>query len=112
MRHDHRVHCGFGPERGFPGQRARLQRGEAIVWAAALEPACAARAALVEKPFTLPGGVRRAICRIVESSKSRTDFDDATATKFLTHSFFSGCTNWPGLKRARARSARPVCSRL
>jgi hypothetical protein len=60
--------------------------GEAIVWAAALGPACAVRAALVAKPLTPPppppGGVRSAICRIAESSKATFKFDDVAATKF------------------------------
>jgi hypothetical protein len=43
----------------------------------------------VAKFLTLPGGVRCAIGRIAEPSKSRADFDDATAIKFLMHSFFS-----------------------
>jgi hypothetical protein len=42
--------------------------GEAIVWAAALGPACAARADLVARPLTPLGGVRSATCRIAESS--------------------------------------------
>ena len=42
--------------------------GEAIVRMAALELECVARAALVARPLTPPGGVRSAICRIAESS--------------------------------------------
>ena len=52
----------------FLGKQHVYTAGEAIVWAAALGPACAARAALVAKPVTPPGGVRSAICRIAESS--------------------------------------------
>ena len=59
--------------------------GEAIVWAAALGPACAARADLVARPLTPPGGARSAIYRIVESSKATFKFGDVTATKFLMH---------------------------
>ena len=38
--------------------------GEAIVWAAALGPACAARTVLVAKPLTPLGGMSSFICRI------------------------------------------------
>jgi hypothetical protein len=54
--------------------------------------------------------------RIAESSKSRTDFDDVTATKFLMHPLFSGCTNWPrpekgeGKKRAAGVHAASVAT--
>ena len=82
--------------------------GEAIVLAAALGPACAARAALVARPMTPPpGGVRSATCRIVESSKVTFKFDDATATKILMHPMFSGCTNWPRLEKGKGKK-RPV----
>jgi hypothetical protein len=40
--------------------------GKAVLWAAALGPARAARAALVARPLTPPGGVRSATCRIPE----------------------------------------------
>jgi hypothetical protein len=53
-------------------------------------PACAARATLVEKSLTPPGGVRSAICQITESSKATFKFDDATAIKSLMHPLFSG----------------------
>jgi hypothetical protein len=64
--------------------------GEAILWDAALGPACAARAARVARLFTSPGGERSAICRIAESYKATFKFDDATATKFLMNPLFSG----------------------
>jgi hypothetical protein len=54
---------------------------EATLWAAALGPACAARADLVARPLTPLGGVRSAICRIAESSKAKFKFGDVTATK-------------------------------
>jgi hypothetical protein len=60
--------------------------------------------------------VRSAICRIAESSEATFKFDDATATKLLMHSFFSGCTNWPrpekgkGKKRANGVPAASVAS--
>jgi hypothetical protein len=44
-----------------------------------------------------------AICRIVKYSKVTTDFDDATATKFLMHPFFNGCTNLPMLETAKGK---------
>jgi hypothetical protein len=60
--------------------------------------------------------VRCAICRIAESTKAATKFDDVTATKLLMHSLFSGCTNWPrlekgkGKKRAAGVLAAPVAT--
>jgi hypothetical protein len=51
--------------------------------------------------------VRSAIFRIAESSKSRNDFDDVTATKFLMHPFFSGCTNWPRLEKGKGKIRAP-----
>jgi hypothetical protein len=47
--------------------------------------------------------VRCAICRIVESSKATFKFDDVTATKFLMHPMFSGCTNWPRLEKGKGK---------
>jgi hypothetical protein len=85
------------------GEERVFTAGEAIVWAAALGPSCAARAALVARPLTPPGGLRCAIRRIVESSKARTDFDDAMAAKFLSHPLFSGCTNWPKFERVKRK---------
>jgi hypothetical protein len=87
----------------FLGKQNEYTAGEAIVWAAALGPACAARAALVAKPLTPPGGVRSVICRIVDSSKATFEFDDVTATKFLMHPMFSGCTNWPRLEKGNGK---------
>jgi hypothetical protein len=78
----------------FLGKQHVYTAGEAIVWAAALGPASAARAALVAKPLAPFGGVRSAIWRIVKSFKATFKFDDATAIKFSMHPFFSGCTNW------------------
>jgi hypothetical protein len=40
----------------------------------------------------LSGGARIAISRIAESPKAKFKLDDATATMFLMHPFFSGCT--------------------
>jgi hypothetical protein len=40
---------------------------------------------------------------ITESSKATFKFDDATAIKFLMHSLFSGCTNWPGLEKGNGK---------
>jgi hypothetical protein len=48
--------------------------------------------------------VRSANCRIVESSKAKFKFDDATVTKFLMHPFFSGCTNWPRLEKGKRKN--------
>jgi hypothetical protein len=45
--------------------------------------------------------VRCAICRIAESIKATFKFDDVTATKFLMHPLFSGCTNWPRLEKGK-----------
>ena len=73
------------------------------MWAVALGPACAARAALVARPLTPSGGLRSAICRIAESSKATFKFDDATATKFLMHPTFSGCTYWPRLDKGKGK---------
>ena len=53
--------------------------------------------------MTPPGGVRSAIRRIAESSKSRTDFGDVAATKFLMKPLFSGCTNWPRLEKGKGK---------
>jgi hypothetical protein len=83
----------------FLGKQHVYTAGEAIVWAAALGPACAARAALVARPLTPPGGLCSAICRIVESSKAKFKFDDVTVTMLFTHPLFSGCTNWPRLEK-------------
>jgi hypothetical protein len=47
--------------------------------------------------------VRSAICRIDESSKAIFKFDDVTATKFLMHPMFSGCTNWSRLERGKGK---------
>jgi hypothetical protein len=76
---------------------------EAIVWAAALGPECAARAALVARPLTPPSGVRSVIIRIVAASKVKFQFDDVSATKFLMHPLFSGCTNWPKLENGKGK---------
>jgi hypothetical protein len=45
--------------------------------------------------------VRCTICRIAESIKATFKFDDVTATKFLMHPLFSGCTNWPRLEKGK-----------
>jgi hypothetical protein len=50
--------------------------------------------------------VRSAIRRIAESSKSRTDFDDVTATKFLMNPLFSGCTNLPRLEKGKGNGKK------
>jgi len=42
-------------------------------------------------------------CRIAESPKAAFKFDDATATKFLMQSFFSGCTNWHRLETGKGK---------
>ena len=55
---------------------------------------------------------RSAICRIIESFKVTIEFDDITATKFLMHPCSAAVPTGLGSKRARARSARPVCLRL
>jgi hypothetical protein len=47
--------------------------------------------------------VRSVICRIVGSSKATIKFDDVTATKFLVHPFYSGCTNRPRLKEGNGK---------
>ena len=77
--------------------------GEAIFWAAALGLAWAARAAMVARPLNPPGGLRGVTCRIVESSKAPFEFGDVTATKFLMHLLFSGCTNWPRLEKGKGK---------
>jgi len=87
----------------FLGEENAQTAGEAIVWAAALGPACAARAALVTRPLTPSGGVRSAICRIAESSKAILKFDDVAAIKFLTHPISSGCTNRPRLEKGKGK---------
>jgi hypothetical protein len=56
--------------------------------------------------------MRSAICRNAESSKATFKFDDAMATKLMTHPFFSGCADWPRLEKGKGKSARPVCPRL
>jgi hypothetical protein len=89
----------------FLGKEHVYTAGEAIAWAAALGPACAARAALVTRPLTPAGSVRSAICRIVESSKIIFKFDDVTATKFLMHPMFSGCTNLPRLDKGEGKKS-------
>ena len=71
------------------------------MWAAALGPACAARAALVTRPLTPSGGLRSAICRIAESSKAILKFNDVASIKFLTHPISSGCTNRPRLEKGK-----------
>ena len=48
--------------------------------------------------------MRCVICRIAESSKATYEFDGATATKFLMHPFFSGCTNWPRLEKGKRKN--------
>jgi hypothetical protein len=50
-----------------------------------------------------PGGARSATCRIVESAKAAFEICDVTATKFLTHPLFSGCTNWPRLENGKGK---------
>jgi hypothetical protein len=35
--------------------------------------------------------------------KAAFKFDDATATKFLMHPLFSGCTNWPRLEKGKGK---------
>jgi len=75
--------------------------GEAIVWTTALRLECAAWAALMARPLTPPGDVRCAIRRIVKSSKATSKFGDVTATKFLLHPLFSGCTNLPRLEKGK-----------
>jgi hypothetical protein len=47
--------------------------------------------------------VHSAICRIVDCSKAKFKFDDATATKFLMSPLFSGCTNWPRLEKGKGK---------
>ena len=100
----------------FLGEENAQTAGEAIVWDAALGPACAARAALVTRPLTPSGGLRSAICRIAESSKAIFKFDDVAAIKFLTHPISSGFTNRPrlekgkGKKRAAGVHAAPVAT--
>jgi hypothetical protein len=74
----------------FLGKEHVYTAGEAIVWAAALGPACAARAALLTGRLAPSGGVRSAICRIAEFSKAIFEFGDATATEFLMHPMSSG----------------------
>jgi hypothetical protein len=51
---------------------------------------------------------------MAESFKATFKYDDATATKFLMHPLFSGCTNWPRLEKGRGkkRAAGVVCPRL
>jgi len=62
------------------GKERVFTAGEAIVWAAVLGPECAARAALVARPLTPPGGECRAICRIAESPKATFKSGDVMAT--------------------------------
>jgi hypothetical protein len=58
------------------------------VWAAALGPEFAARAALVVRPL---------------SCKATFEFGDATATKLLMLPLFSGCTNWLMLEKGKGK---------
>ena len=103
MRRHHRGHCGPDLSAAFLGKEHVYTAGEAIVWAAALGPACAIRAALVTRPLTPSGGVRSVFCRIAEFSKAIFNFDDVAATKFLMHPLFSGCNNWPRLGKGKGK---------
>jgi hypothetical protein len=90
MHRQHRDHCGPGPERGFPGERARVHRGRGHL------VGCHPRACMCGpgRPgcdtLDPPGGVRSAICRIAVSPKAKFEFGDVTATKPLMHPLFSG----------------------
>jgi hypothetical protein len=66
---------------------------------------------MVARHLTTPGGVHSIIFRIVESSKDTSKFDDATATKFLMHPLFSGCTSFTRANR-RVAPIRLVTSGL
>ena len=48
-------------------------------------------------------GARSTICRIVGSFKATFKFGDVTATKFLMHPLFSGCTSWPTLEKGKGK---------
>jgi hypothetical protein len=50
-----------------------------------------------------PGGICRAICRIVGSFKATVKFDDATATRFFMNPLISGCTNRPRLEKGKGK---------
>jgi len=77
--------------------------GEATLWAAALGPVCAARATLLARPLTSPGGDFSAICRIVESSKATFKFGDIEVTKFFMHPFLAAARNWPRLEKGEEK---------
>jgi hypothetical protein len=85
------------------GKEHVYNAGETIVWAAALGPACEARAALVTRLLAPYGVVRSDIFRTVKSSKAKFKSEDATVTKFLMHPFLSGCTNWSRLEKGRGK---------
>jgi hypothetical protein len=108
MRCHHRGHSGPGSKRGFPGQRGRIHRGRGHMVGCRPGVCVCGPGRHGGETLDPPGGVRSAICRNFESAKTIFKFDDATATKFLIHPLFTGCTNWPRLKKARTRrAARP-----
>jgi hypothetical protein len=103
MRRHHRGNCGPGVIAVFLDTEHVYTAGGDIFWAAALGPACAARAVLVARLPTPPSCARSIICRIAESSKDTFKFGDVTVTNFLMHPMFSGCTNWPRLEKGKGK---------
>ena len=92
MHRHHRGYFGLRPERGFPGQRARVHRGRGHFVGCRPGTCMCGPARSGGETLYPPGGKRGAICRIAESPKATFKFDDATATKFLMRPLFSGCT--------------------
>ena len=116
----HRGQCGPGPERGYPRQKAPAHRGRGHLLGCC-PGACVCGPGrpggeTLDSPDIPPGGVRSAICRNFETSKAAFKIEDATATKFLMHPTFSGCTYWPrldkgkGKKRAAGVPTAPVAT--
>jgi hypothetical protein len=94
LRRHHLGHRGLGPERAFPDQKAHIHGGRGnCVGCRPGACVCGPGRPVGKTLDSLPGSVYSVICRVVESSKATFEFDDVTATKFLMHLLFSGCTN-------------------
>jgi hypothetical protein len=79
--------------------------GEAIVRMAALELECVARAALVARPLTPPGGVRSVICQIdLYALQGHIQVRRRHGRQVLDAPHpLSGCTNWPRLEKGKGK---------
>jgi hypothetical protein len=84
--------------------------GEAIVWAAVLGPACAAQAALVVKPSTLPGGVRSAICRIADFPRPHSS-STAFGHQILDAPLVQRLSQLAQAQKGKGQEARGRCAR-